>query len=385
MKVTIIAHTPEPEKVVAASARLCYSKTSASNIMNNLTNDKANAFLKKLTQMGHMSPTEHISFTFAIDGVSRTLLAQLTRHRIASYSVQSLRYNNPFKSEILSGNKDIQEKNLSKENTYYMEGLVYANNLCKDELFTCDTPTEKCSITGKSPEQINKNYLTSYLRGIYDACGCCHKNKELVVSFPKKIESVIKLFYSNTTFVEEKILIKKEEAEDFLLFIYDKLDYINSYYNQEKLLEICKQSTKFYKVFLGNVKDYIETVYYSMMPESIAQYPEAILPYIKGLESCKNTYVKLVKLGIDQEDARYILPMSTQTRVVMTMNARSLQNFFALRCCKRAQTEIRELANLMLEEVKKIAPAIFEHAGPPCESNGICPEGELSCGKYPTS
>ncbi|MGI6485646.1 MAG: FAD-dependent thymidylate synthase [Tepidanaerobacteraceae bacterium] len=121
------------------------------------------------------------------------------------------------------------------------------------------------------------------------------------------------------------------------------------------------------------------------MPESIAQYPEAILPYIKGLESCKNTYVKLVKLGIDQEDARYILPMSTQTRVVMTMNARSLQNFFALRCCKRAQTEIRELANLMLEEVKKIAPAIFEHAGPPCESNGICPEGELSCGKYPTS
>ena len=70
MKVTIIAHTPEPEKVVAAAARLCYSQISASQIMENLTDDKASSFIEKLTEMGHMSPTEHVSFTFAIDGVS---------------------------------------------------------------------------------------------------------------------------------------------------------------------------------------------------------------------------------------------------------------------------------------------------------------------------
>ena len=87
--------------------------------------------------------------------------------------------------------------------------------------------------------------------------------------------------------------------------------------------------------------------------------------------------------GIKAEDARYLQPQSIQTKIVVTMNARALLHFFELRCCKRAQWEIQELANLMLTEVRKIAPIIFEKAGASCITTGICWEGEkMSCGLY---
>ncbi len=92
MKVSIIAHTPQPEKIVAAAAKLCYSNAQIDDLMAGLTDEKVNEFVQMLANLGHESPTEHVSFTFAIDGVSRSLLAQITRHRMASYSVQSQRY-----------------------------------------------------------------------------------------------------------------------------------------------------------------------------------------------------------------------------------------------------------------------------------------------------
>ena len=92
VKVNLISHTPEPEKVVAAAAKMCYSKSGPEDIMNNLTPENTEKFLKRLISMGHESPIEHITFTFGVEGVSRSLLAQLTRHRIASYSVKSQRY-----------------------------------------------------------------------------------------------------------------------------------------------------------------------------------------------------------------------------------------------------------------------------------------------------
>ncbi len=92
LKVTLIQHTPEPEKLVAAAAKLCYSKASAGEIMDDLTDENVEKFLKRLMNMGHASPIEHASFTFAIEGVSRALTHQLVRHRVASYSQKSQRY-----------------------------------------------------------------------------------------------------------------------------------------------------------------------------------------------------------------------------------------------------------------------------------------------------
>ena len=91
-KVQLISCTPEPEKLVAAAAKMCYSAADAEHILDGLTPEKTSDFIAMLTEIGHESPVEHASFTFAVEGVSRSLLAQITRHRIASFSVQSQRY-----------------------------------------------------------------------------------------------------------------------------------------------------------------------------------------------------------------------------------------------------------------------------------------------------
>ncbi len=92
LNVTLIQHTPEPEKLVAAAAKLCYSHANATEIMDNLTPENVDRFLNRLMDMGHASPIEHASFTFAIEGVSRALTHQLVRHRMASFSQKSQRY-----------------------------------------------------------------------------------------------------------------------------------------------------------------------------------------------------------------------------------------------------------------------------------------------------
>ena len=91
MRVSLLAYTPDAEKIVAAAAKLCYSASSIDTLLDGLTGEKTRDFLTFLTEMGHESPIEHVSFTFGIEGVSRSLLAQITRHRIASFSVQSQR------------------------------------------------------------------------------------------------------------------------------------------------------------------------------------------------------------------------------------------------------------------------------------------------------
>lgn len=80
------------------------------------------------------------------------------------------------------------------------------------------------------------------------------------------------------------------------------------------------------------------------------------------------------------EDARYVFPNACETKIVFTMNARTLLNFFSLRCCNRAQWEIRQMAIEMLKEVKKVYPILFKKAGPGCV-RGACPEGKMTCGK----
>lgn len=92
MRVELLAHTPQPERVVAAAAKLCYSSSGVEDIMEGLDAEKTKKFLDNLMSLGHESPLEHMSFTFGIEGVSRSFLAQITRHRIASYSVKSQRY-----------------------------------------------------------------------------------------------------------------------------------------------------------------------------------------------------------------------------------------------------------------------------------------------------
>jgi thymidylate synthase (FAD) len=110
-----------------------------------------------------------------------------------------------------------------------------------------------------------------------------------------------------------------------------------------------------------------------VVPPSIERNREAKSLVTQINETAKEIYQKLIDLGVPEEDARYILPQGITTKIIVTMNARELLHFFNLRCCLRAQWEIRMLANSMLKEVKRVAPLIFQNAGPYCFS-GPCPE-----------
>lgn len=241
-KVTLLTHTPEPEKYIAAAAKLCYSSSDIGGLLSNLTAENIDSFVEMLGSFGHESPFEHVSFTFGVEGVSRSLTHQLVRHRIgASYSQKSQRY-------VAEGQ---------------FEYVI--------------------------PPSIEEN--------------------------PQA----------------KKIFIQAMEED------------------QQRYDDIASILTK--------------------------QHTDT---FIKEGQDPKTAKRNASKKAI--EDARFVLPNACETKIVVTMNARALFNFFTLRCCTRAQWEIRELADQMLACVKEVAPIVFKNCGPSCV-RGKCNEGKMSCGK----
>jgi thymidylate synthase (FAD) len=119
-------------------------------------------------------------------------------------------------------------------------------------------------------------------------------------------------------------------------------------------------------------------------PDKIAKNADAKTLFDNTMQDLQKTYDQLIELGIAKEDARAVLPNACATRLIVTMNARSLFHFFGLRCCVRAQSEIRQMANEMLKLCKEVAPQIFANAGANCEQLGYCPECDMCCGRAPT-
>lgn len=210
-KVSLIRYTPDPALIAGIGAAVC-TKWEGDPLIA----------LKGAVSCGHDSVVEHASFTFLIEGVSRALLAQLTRHRLASFSVESQRY------------------------VSYEDGFEYV--------------------------------------------------------IPPKVEA-----------------LGEEAVERF----ESQMNTMHSWYIS-------------WRDMLG------------------------------GGESA-------------QEDARFVLPTATSTRILMTMNVRELKHFFSMRTCNRAQWEIRIVADEMLRQCKKVAPELFGNCGPGCVT-GSCPEGKKSCG-----
>ncbi len=224
LRVQLVRHTAQPEALTALGARLCYAGGDVDRLLCAVEEKDQRAFVEKVMSMGHESVLEHVSFTFLVEGVSRVLLAQLTRHRIASFSVQSQRY------------------------VSYASGFGYI--------------------------------------------------------VPPAIEA------------------------------------------------------------LG--------------PDAVAEY-EAQMAQMQGWY--EDWQQRLGAAGEkSNEDARFVLPNACETRVLLTMNARELRHFLALRMCSRAQWEIRAMAEEMFRQAVRVAPALLRDAGPGC-LRGACPEGAKSCGK----
>ncbi len=143
---------------------------------------------------------------------------------------------------------------------------------------------------------------------------------------------------------------------------------------RHRIASFNQQSQRYVKYTEG-----LETI----KPESVSESPEANETFDAAINTAIESYKKLLELGIPAEDARYLLPNAAETKIVITMNVRELLHFFNLRCCNRAQWEIRDLAHRMLELVQPTAPYIFMNAGAPCV-RGTCPEGKMTCGNpYP--
>lgn len=125
---------------------------------------------------------------------------------------------------------------------------------------------------------------------------------------------------------------------------------------------------------------YVKGIFNYITPETIAQtfFREE---YDVLMVRITNLYNTMLKMGVPAEDARFVLPNATETKLVMTMNARELYHFFNVRCCTRAQWEIRNLADEMLRLVKSVAPITFSYAGASCVTTGRCPEGTKTCGR----
>ena len=142
---------------------------------------------------------------------------------------------------------------------------------------------------------------------------------------------------------------------------------------RHRLASYSQQSQRYVK---ENAFDYI-------IPPSVQANPEAKEVFLRQMAAIQECYNQLITLEIPREDARYVLPNACETKIVMTMNARSLYNFFQQRLCFRAQWEIRALAEAMRQELIKVSPLLFSKTGPSCEIDGYCSQGKMSCGRKP--
>ncbi|MEW6523297.1 MAG: FAD-dependent thymidylate synthase [Bacillota bacterium] len=127
-----------------------------------------------------------------------------------------------------------------------------------------------------------------------------------------------------------------------------------------------------------------EDDFHYIVPPTFQKHPEYLERFHRLQAEIRSLQVAGLDLGIPAEDVRFALSNATETRFVITTNARQLRHMFNLRCCERAQWEIRDLFRELLATYKKIAPNIFCRAGASCEERGYCPEGKMCCGRAPT-
>ncbi len=137
---------------------------------------------------------------------------------------------------------------------------------------------------------------------------------------------------------------------------------------RHRIASYTQQSQRY--VTYGTLENYVT-------PQNITDNAEAKKIFEETLEKISETYQKLLKMDIPKEDARFILPNAAKTNIIVTMNARELRHFFNVRCCTRAQWEIRAAAMEMLKQARNVAPALFGNSGPTCVEMGYCPEGKM--------
>lgn len=204
----------------------------------------------------------------------------------------------------------------------------------------------------------------------------------------KTIAQAARLCYSSKTIQEIADFFDKEKQVKFIdkimrLGHYSVLEHASFTFGIEGISRVASHQFVRHRIasFSQRSQRYVKIGKKDqvIIPRKIQDDKNLLIKFKDLLAKNHDLYQEMVEKGIPAEDARYILPQSINTSLIFTANARELMHFFRLRCCSRAQWEIREVAIEMLKMVKKIAPIVFKNAGPPCLI-GLCPEGEMSCG-----
>lgn len=209
-------------------------------------------------------------------------------------------------------------------------------------------------------------------RAIATAARLCYAPvgaKELMETMPdERVESVLKTIMGGGHF-------STLEHASFTFAVDGVSRALTHQLVRHRLASFNQQSQRYVKFKDGNVP--------YVIPPAIEENAEQKALFDDAMRSAVDVYTKLIEAGVEAEDARYLLPNAVETKIVVTMNARELYHFFTVRCCNRAQWEIRELAWKMLELVRPHAPYVFMDAGPTCV-RGACEEGKMTCGDpYP--
>ena len=222
------------------------------------------------------------------------------------------------------------------------------------------------------------------------------------------IASAARLCYSNASI--DDLMLKSEDEDktreyiDMLMSLGHEspVEHCTFTFGIEGISRACSHQLVRHRIASYSQKSqrYVnETQFEYVTPEAIANDPISKDIYDETMELLQGRYDFIragliqgyVKNGMDEktaekmanEDARMVLPNACCTSIIVTMNIRSLFNFFKHRCCNRAQWEIRAVANKMLEMCLEVSPNIFKYAGPDCITKGKCSEGKMSCGKRP--
>ncbi len=202
------------------------------------------------------------------------------------------------------------------------------------------------------------------------------------------VAAAARLCYSNSSIGElmEKSRTDRQEFLEKILSLghHSVMEHVSFSFGVEGISRACSHQLVRHRLasYSQQSQRYVshKKRFSAVTPASIAEKPELNLRYQQLLDEIHQFYGEMLDADIPAEDARFLLPNAATTKIVVTMNGRELRHFFALRCCRRAQWEIQELAKRMLTLVKPIAPTLFASAGPGCLS-GPCPEGKMTCGQ----
>ncbi len=562
LKVELISHTPEPDKTAATAGHICYAGVGIDALKEKVSEEYARKLVSKLAKAGHLSPLEHVSFTFAIEGISRACSHQLVRHRIASYCLtgdtvikgarqKSKRYKRftvkslfdralsphgrsrlklillnsldevkqefgrgKIKAIFYTGKNEVWEVKLKDgkkikatpnhrflteegwlplkviaqampklavngvtcrsprfallRNKEWLDEKYNRQNLTQEELadlLDCSEHTvrswvrrhglqkETSGLHGHEPKlgyhwkmnrertQEERIAVSERMRGSNNPMWKGGITREAVFLRPAISSELRKSIYKRDAYkcqlchktggrltLHHKIPLyidktKNKDPENLVTLCQSCHRKVNNnensyspFFGTEPIpyhpkSNGCYRTVKWEEIESITPKGFEDTYDIAMdephhnfvangfvvhnsqqsqryvkeggfnflVPPKIKENKEPYDSFLQAIENARKAYDEMLKIA-PAEDARFLLPNACETRIVVTMNTRSLYNFFEHRLCTRAQWEIRALAEAMLELCKDAAPILFEKVGPKCEKLGYCPEAR-GCGR----